>query len=488
MRVYLLNPSFVKGFVRCGRWQGATARGGTLDYPKWLAYTAGILEKEGNTVRLKDAIASKLSEDDVINDVLDFNPEIIVVESNFSSLNNDIGIVRSIKERFHKEVLTVLIGPPTAVYPDKILENRSIDIIARFEPDFIIRDLIAAIENGNDLKTVDGIWFREDNKIIRNKERKFSTSDDLNDLPFVSSVYKKHLNIYDYYLSQSLYPEVQIFTGRGCPFRCSFCSWPENLMGRTVRLRSAESIVNEFQYISNNLPEVKEIFLEDDTFTLDKERVRQFCQNILKRKINIKWSCNARADLDYDTLLLMKKAGCRLLIVGYETGSDEILLTIRKGITTEKAKKFTLNAKKAGLLIHADFIIGLPGETHNSAQQTLDYIREIKPDVLQVAIATPIPGTEFYNFVQKNGYLLVDDMTQSIDEYGFQKCIVSYPDFTKHDIEQWVNKILKKYYLSPSYFFTFIHGIVNGGGINHAKCVLRAGNDFLRYITKFEGT
>ncbi|MDD3052678.1 MAG: radical SAM protein [Candidatus Cloacimonetes bacterium] len=484
MKIYLLNPPFLDGFVRCGRWQGVTARGGTLDYPKWLAYTTGILEKEGNSVQLRDAIANKYSLTDVIEEIKNFNPDIVIAESNFSSLGNDINVLQEIKTKVNQKIITILTGPPTAVYPEKIIERDCIDVIARFEYDFVIRDFVRACNNHSDLNSVDGIWYNDNRMVVKNKDRQLSTSEELDELPFVSAVYQKHLNIRNYYLSQSLYPEIQIFTGRGCPFMCSFCSWPENLMGRKLRFRSIGSIVAEFQYVVENLPFVKEIFIEDDTFTLQKERVRTFCREMINRKIKITWSCNARADLDFETLKLMKKSGCRLIIVGYESGSDEILKSIKKGITIEQAKQFTVNAKNAGLLVHGDFIIGLPGETHETAQATLNYIKEIEPDIIQVAVATPIPGTAFYDYVKNNGYLTIDDMSESIDENGYQKCIVSYPGFSKDDIEKWVNRILKTDYLNPRYVIIFIRGVFRGGGLDHAKCVVKAGIDFLEYIGK----
>jgi radical SAM superfamily enzyme YgiQ (UPF0313 family) len=485
MKVYLLNPPFLKGFVRCGRWQGVTARGGTLDYPKWLAYTTGLLEKENNTVKLRDAVASNYSIEEVIGEIRDFDPDILIIESNFSSLTHDINVLNEIKTKMNRKIISVIAGPPTAVFPDEIISNDCIDILARHEYDFIIADLVRAIKEKRSFDTVDGIWYKQDGSVKRNKDRRFSTSDELDALPFASEIYKKHLNIHDYYLSQSLYPEVQIFTGRGCPFFCSFCSWPENLMGRKLRFRSIEDIVKEFQYVVEQLPFVKEIFIEDDTFTLQKERVRAFCNALIENKIRIKWSCNARADLDFDTLSLMKRAGCRLIIVGYESGSDEILKSIKKGITIDQAKQFTENAKKAGLLVHGDFIIGLPGETHETAQATLDYIKEIKPDIIQVAVATPIPGTAFFDYVKKNGYLLIDDMSESIDKNGYQKCIISYSDFSKDAIEFWVNRILKKYYLNPAYMLILMNSVIHGGGIAHMKCVIKSGIDFMKYIKNY---
>ncbi len=485
MKIYLLNPPFVENFVRCGRWQGVTARGGTLDYPKWLAYTTAALEQDGHTVKLRDAVASKFSLGDVLKEIFAFHPEVLVIETNFSSLTNDINVLNEIRQSLKWGTVNIVTGPPTATYPERILDNEPVDIVARFEYDFVVRDLVAGISKGEDLSLVRGIWYKKDNLIVKNPERSFSSQDDLDNLPFIAKVYNDHLNIFDYYLSQSLYPVVQIFSGRGCPFKCSFCSWPENLMGRSIRLRSVENLVSEFKFVTEKLPFVKEIFIEDDTFTLNKERVREFCRSKIGNNLNIRWSCNARADLDFETMKLMKKAGCRLVIVGYESGSEAILKSIHKGVIIKRAKEFTKDAKRAGLLVHGDFIIGLPGETHETAMQTLNYIKEIRPDVLQVAVATPIPGTEFYNYVRDNGYLQVSDMKESIDENGYQRCIISYPQFTHSDIENWVNRILKEYYLSPTYFVTFVQGTLRGGGVEHVKSVMRAGKSFIRYILKY---
>lgn len=479
MKIYLLNPPFVENFVRCGRWQGAAARSGGLDYPKWLAYATGLLEKE-YLVKLVDAPASKLHTVDIINDVKQFQPDLVVVETNFSSLGNDIGVTQKIKEACG--ATTVMVGSPVARFPEKILGDEGVDILALYEYDFTLLDVAKTVEQGLPLKNVHGISYKENGQIVHNPIREYTTSEDLDRIPFVSSVYKRHLNIKDYYLSQTLYPEVQIFTGRGCPFHCTFCSWPENLMGRKYRSRTADNIVDEFEYICQDLPEVKEIFIEDDTFTVNKSLVLDVCRKIKERKLDITWSCNARATLDYSTLQEMKSAGCRLLIVGYESGNDEILKTIRKGVDTRQMRVFTKDAKKAKLMVHGDFIIGLPGETKETAEQTLRFIRELKPNILQVAVATPIPGTKFYDWVKENGYLLVDNLEESIDQRGYQKCILSYPDFSKVDIEHYVNRALKEYYLSPSFVPVALSNILRRHGLHELKIMLMSAKVFLEYL------
>ena len=479
MKIYLLNPPFQLNFNRPGRWQGSVGRGGTLDYPKWLAYATGVLE-EGFDVRLVDAPARKLGKEEVIKDAKKFNPDLIVVDSNFSSLRNDIDVVVSLKAC--TEAKTVLVGPPTSQFPEQILQNDGVDMVARFEYDFTLKEIAESLEKDNGLKGIKGISYKENGKIIHNPNREFTTSEDLDKMPFVSTVYKKHLNIKDYFLSQSLYPEVQIFTGRGCPYKCTFCSWPVTLMGRKYRARSAENIADEFEWIKENLPEVKEIFIEDDTFTINKKLVREVCEEIKRRKIDVTWSCNARADMDYETMKKMKEAGCRLLIVGYESGSDEILKNIKKGVTTEQMKNFTKEAKKVRLMIHGDFIVGLPGETKETANKTVEFIKELKPNILQIAVATPIPGTGFYNWCKENEFLLTDDLEESLDNWGAQKCIISYPEFTKEDIENYVDKALKEYYLSPSFIPIAMKNVLRKNGLHELKVMVMSAKVFLGYM------
>lgn len=479
MRIYLLNPPFLPNFVRCGRWQGATARSGGLDYPKWLAYATGILEKS-HEVRLVDAPAMKLNKEDIITDATKYQPDLVVVESNFSSLSNDISVAASLKDSTKSK--TVFVGPPASQFSRQILQNDGIDIVARYEYDFTLKDIAEAIEAGDELVEVKGISYKKNGKTFHNQDREFSSSEDLDKMPFVSEIYNKHLNIRDYFLSQSLYPEIQIFTGRGCPNKCTFCSWPVTLMGKKYRSRSAENIADEFEYVQEELPEVKEIFIEDDTFTINKKLVKAFCEEVKRRKIDVAWSCNARANLDYTTMKAMKDAGCRLLIVGYESGCDDMLQNIKKGVNTEQMKAFTKEAKKARLMIHGDFIIGLPGETKETADKTLKFIKELKPNILQVAVATPIPGTEFYDWVKKNGFMLVDNLEESIDENGYQKCIISYPEFTKDNIENYVDRALKEYYLNPSYIPVAMSNVLRKNGFHELKGICSSAIKFLNYI------
>ena len=480
MRIYLLNAPFIPNFVRCGRWQGGCARGGTLCYPVWLSYATGVLEQKYIDVRLVDAIAWNWGIEEVIQDVEKFEPDLIVVDSNFSSLSNDKQVARLLKN--HCQAKTVLVGPPASQFSEKILQGEGIDIVARFEYDFTIMEITEAIEEGRGFIDIKGISYTENEKIIHNADREFIPSEDLDKIPFVSEVYKKHLRVKDYFLGHTLYPTVQIFTGRGCPNRCTFCSWPETLMGRKYRVRSIKNVVDEFEYIKRGLPEVREIFIEDDTFTIDRKRIAGICEEIERRRLNITWSCNARANLDYETMKLMKDAGCRLLDVGYESGSDKILNNIKKGITTEQMRKFTRDAKKARLMVLGDFVFGFPGETKETAEKTIKFAKKLKPNIVQFQQCTPIPGTEFYSWAKDNGFLLVDDLEQTLDEKGFLVCIVSYPEFTNDNINRYVDKALKKYYLSLAYIPVALSNIFRRNGLSELKGMAISARAFFSYL------
>ena len=479
MKVCLLNPPYIPHFGRGMRWQD-TGRGGTLYYPVWLCYAAGVLEEE-HEVRLVDAPAWNWDREQVIEDIGKFQPDLLVLDSSFPSLNNDISVAEAIKQA-GSSAKAVLVGPPVSQFPERILKSSRIDITARWEYDFTLKELARALEKKASLAHIKGISYKQDGKIIHNPDREFSRSEDLDNIPFVSKVYKKHLDVKDYFLGNSLYPEVQIFTGRGCPFQCTFCAWPQTLMGRKYRVRSITNVLDELKWIEENLPQVKEVFFEDDTFTIDKERVLAFTQEYKRRGLNNVWACNARVGLDYEAMKAMKEANCRLLIVGYESGSDKILQNIKKGITTEDIRQFAKDARRAGLLVLGDFVIGLPGETRETIKEMEKLIKVVKPELLQVSVASPFPGTEFYTWAKSSGYLLTDDPNEYLDDQGHQKAIISYPELFSMEMVEAVDNILKNYYFSPSYIPPAARQIFRKNGRNELARLWRQARSFAGYI------
>lgn len=479
MKVYMLNPPYIPHFGRGMRWQD-TGRGGTLYYPIWLAYATGVLEQEYET-RLVDAPAWDWDREQVMADVGKFQPDLVVIDTSFPSLNNDVLVAETIKESY-PEVRIALVGPPASQFAEKILGSPGIDIVCRWEYDFTLREIAEAVVREGNFDHITGISYKRDGRVTHNPDKGFSNSKDLDGIPFVSKVYKRHLNVRDYFLGNSLYPEVQIFTGRGCPFQCTFCSWPQTLMGGKYRVRSIASVLDEVNWVQENLPQVKEIFFEDDTFTIDIRRVLAFTEQYKRRGLDIVWACNARVGLDFETMKKMKEANCRLLIVGYESGSDEILRDIKKGITVEDIKQFARDAKRAGLLVLGDFIIGLPGETKETIAMTKELIKVTEPEILQVSVASPFPGTEFYEWTRTNGYLITDDPGEYLDKQGHQKSIISYPELSSEEIIRAVDEILKSYYLSPKFVPIALRQVFRKNGTNELARIWRQAFNFVRYI------
>lgn len=225
---------------------------------------------------------------------------------------------------------------------------------------------------------------------------------------------------------------------------CTFCLWPQTHSGHRWRLRSAQDVVAEVRYIKENFPGLKEIFFDDDTFNYRKERTIELCKEL--GKVGVTWSCTSRVTTDHDTLKAMKDAGARLMIVGYESGDQQILKNIKKGATIDMARRFTDNAHKLGLTIHADFIVGLPGETPGTIRNTIDFAKSLDCETIQVSIAHPYPGTEFYDHAKKNGLITLDAMT---DEAGHQLPTVVYPGLDRGELVDWVERFYGEYYFRP---------------------------------------
>jgi radical SAM superfamily enzyme YgiQ (UPF0313 family) len=268
--------------------------------------------------------------------------------------------------------------------------------------------------------------------------------EDLDSLPWVTKVYKRDLDVTRYNVPFLLNPYISLYTSRGCPAMCTFCLWPQTHSGHRWRLRSADDIAAEMKYAIENFPEAKEIFFDDDTFNYRKERTIEVCKKL--KPLNFTWSCTSRVTTDYDTLKAMKDAGCRLLIVGYESGDPQILKNIKKGATIDMAERFTANCKKLGLVVHGDFIVGLPGESRESIRKTIDFAKKLDNETIQVSIAHPYPGTEFYDYAKKNDLFSIGNMT---DEVGHQLPKVIYPGLDEAELVEWVERFYAEYYFRP---------------------------------------
>jgi len=454
MRIAFLNPPFEFRISKESRWPEYT-KSGTLYYPFWLAYATGVvLEKTEHEATLIDAIAEGYDFNETIRKLEEFNPNLVVIETSTPTVRNDAKFTQALKDKL--EVKVCFVGPHVSAVPEDTLKRYSVvDFIARREFDYTIPELADALEGKKRLKNVLGLSFRKNKRIVHTKQR--SLIQNLDELPFVSKVYKKFLDIRKYRYALARHPMVQVWSSRGCPNLCTFCQLPQTFSGRLFRVRTPENFVDELEWIDENLP-VKEIFIEDDTFTISKPRVVEICKLIRKRGLDVVWSCNARADIPYNVLKEMKKAGCRMLIVGYESGNDKILRNVKKGISVRQAMKFTINAKKLGLKIFGCFMLGLPGETKETIRQTFEYAKKLNPDMAFFQQAVPFPGTEFYQWCKTNNYLTAEDWDEWLDENGRLACIVSYPNLSKGEICKMRDELMTNFYLSPKWLAqAFLH-------------------------------
>lgn len=443
MKVFVLNPPFVKDFCRAQRWAART-RGRVQRPPDWLAYATAVLEKEGHHVTLLDAAAKNMPRKDVYHKIKSFSPDILVTDTTTPSIYNDIEIAAECREITGCKIIAV--GPhATALSEEIIVESKNaIDIVARGEYDLIVKNTINAIERDMPLSTVDGITYKENNKIFFNKNAAYI--EDLDTLPYPAW---HHIRIKDYFDGGKLYPFIDMIAGRGCPHRCSFCLYPQVMHGHKYRLRSAKNVVDEMEFDKKMYPYIREIFFEDDTFLGNVKRAKEICDEIIERRLDITWSINCRCDVvDTELFQKMKKAGCRMMLIGPESGSQNILNNVNKNLKVETIKRFVKTAKQFGLQIHSCFVMGLPGETKETIKETIRFAYELNTDTIQFSAAVPFPGTSFYDWAVKNNYINAKKWSDWLNE-GEQTAVINYPHLSQKEITAAVDTALNHFYFRP---------------------------------------
>jgi radical SAM superfamily enzyme YgiQ (UPF0313 family) len=479
MKIVMLNPPFLPKFSRFSR-SPAVTKSGTIYYPLWHAYATGLLERESHEVKLIDAPASGLSREDCYAAIRQFKPDMVVVYTSTPSIYNDIEIGGEVKNLL-PETFVVLTGPHVSALPEQsLLIDERIDAVARREYDVTLCDLAKALPDRGKLDEVRGLTYRGVHGISSTPDREFIEA--LDSLPFVSSVYKKHLTIENYFYAHCRYPVVSIFTSRGCYGKCNYCVYPEQMFGRRQRQRSPESIVSEFEYIEEELPQVKEVLIDDDTFSFNQEHTIRFCELMLKRGIKLPWTVECRAVVKRETMVMMKKAGCRLIVVGFESADDDVLKNMKKGLTVERMKQFVEDARVAGVMIHSCFMAGNIGETRASLKKSLAFAKEIQADTCQFFPLMVYPGTEAFKWAEQNSYLTTKDFRKWLTKDGLHNCIVSTTELSSDDLMDFCDYARRAYYLNPRYVCHKLAQVIANG--EERKKTLRSMKTFGRYLLK----
>lgn len=464
MKTLFLNPPSFQGFDGgAGARYQARREIRSFWYPTWLAQAAAMVAES----KLIDAPADDSGIDEVIRIARDF--DLVFIYTSTPSFESDSRTAVRIK-RANPDAVIGFVGPHVSALPDESLRfATAADFVIRREFDLAASEIAAGCALGDTA----GVSWRNGQAIIHNPDGESNA--DLDALPSVLDVYRRDLTIENYFIGYLLHPYLSIYTGRGCPGKCIFCLWPQTLTGHKYRVRSPGSVYEEIARASDIFPQVKEFFIDDDSFTANPARAKEIAGLI--GKLGVVWSTSSRADVTFEVLKALKDGGLRLLMVGYESGSDVILQNVRKGITTETARRFTQDCKSLGIAIHGTFMLGLPGETKETIEQTIRFARELDPDTMQVSVAAPYPGTELHRLAHESGWLASDEL---VTEDGTQQCPLRYPDISGKEIIESVDRFYKRFYFRPKVLARIGREMLHDGDVRRRR--LREGREFFSFL------
>lgn len=465
MRVCILNPSFGDNFVRVARW-AAKSRGRVQRHPEYLLTAAQVLIDRGHDVTYVEAAARNFTPEQSYNTVSEFNPELLVIHATTPSIYNDIEQAKTIKALTGCKV--AFVGQHASGEWQNTFEigRDVVDYILQGEYDYTLRDLADGMEPG---KILGMIWW-DGSKAVMNAHR---PPIDVNELPFPAW---QLIQPEWYPDGGKKFPFLTLMTGRGCNNGCTFCRDPQIMYGYKLRNRTAKSVVDEMEYDLKLHPQIREIMFETDTFAAEREHVIEVCNEIMKRGIHkkISWSCNMRVDTDLEVLALMRKSNCRMLMTGFEFGYDDGLKAINKGgVNVDMARKYAIEADKLGFTIHGCFMIGAPGETHETAQKTIDFAKSLPLDTIQITGVATYPGTSLYKWAKENRFIRANDWREWLNAEKEQRTLLNYPQFSSRDIDEYIDKGLKEFYLRPKQMWRMLITIHSFG-------------DFLRKLHGFK--
>ena len=466
LRTLFLHPPSFAGFDGgAGSRYQARREVRSFWYPTWLAQPAALVPGS----RLIDAPPADLSLADVLPAAREY--DLAVLHTSAPSFGHDVKVAEALRDA-NPRLRVGFVGAHVAVARESALgASRAIEFVAGNEFDFTIQE----IAQGRPLAEVAGLSYRTNGDVHRTPER--APLEDMDRLPFVVDVYKRDLEVERYFIGYLLHPYISLYTGRGCRSKCTFCLWPQTVGGHRYRTRSVEHVLAEIERATRLFPQVKEYFFDDDTFTDDLPRAEAIARGL--GRLGVTWSCNAKADVPYATLKVLKDNGLRLLLVGYESGSQAILNNVKKGIRLDRAREFTRNAKALGITIHGTFIMGLPGETRDTIEATIRFALEIDPHTIQVSLAAPYPGTELYREAQARGWLEDDAL---VDPAGVQTSVLGYPHLARTEIFASLEEFYRRFYFRPRKIFAI------GAEMMRDRAVLRRrlgeGVEFLRFLAR----
>jgi radical SAM superfamily enzyme YgiQ (UPF0313 family) len=427
MKVLMINPPYSSSKYKFI---------GLVAPPLGIAYIAAMLEKNGVTVKILDSPALEIDHETVKNEIKKYSPDIVAVTSVTPTIESALKTAQISKEAC-PSAFTVLGGyHPTFTYQE-ILKNDFVDIVVCGEGEQTMVELVDAIEKGQDLRDVNGIATKNFKTAPRN------IIENLDSIPFPA----RHLLPMDEYkiLNMKLTTGT-IVSGRGCPYKCSFCA-SSAMHGQKLRLRSAENVVDEMEHLVND-HNIEMVAFMDDTFTLNKNRVYEICEIIKERGLDNYWGCTARVDTISEELLkTMKDAGCITMFLGVESADQQLLNEVNKKININRIKKTFELTKKYDMRTIASVVLGMPGDTKRSILSTIKFVKTLEPSYAVFSLATPYPGTDFYLKAASENLIKINDWSK----YTLLSPVLETVDCSLDELKKLQKKAFKEFYLRPSY-------------------------------------
>jgi anaerobic magnesium-protoporphyrin IX monomethyl ester cyclase len=431
MNVLLISPPWIIEDDR-NLWKNV----GSCLPPLGLAYIASFLEREHVSVGMLDCTAEEIAVNKIEDRLVSIaEPDFIGITATTPIFPNGLAIAKIAKRLFPKTKV-VFGGVHPSVLPNEVLRNPSVDLVVRDEGEVTLKELVS----GKPLDEIDGLSWKKNGEIVHNKNR--ALIKDLDDIPPPAYHLLPMKRYHPALGSYKRLPAMSIFATRGCPGRCTFCY--RTFYGKT-RCRSANNVIEEIKILQGDYG-IKEIAFYDDTFTLFRKTILEFCERIVRENIDITWSCFSRADyVSTDVLNAMKKAGCHLILFGVESADETILNNIKKRLSLDKVKKVVRICKDIGIETRASYMIGNPGETEETIKKTIDFAVELDTDEVQFNITTAYPGTELFEWAEANGFLTTTDW--SLYHMSFSN--LNLPTVRQDVLKRYYKIAHTRFYLRP---------------------------------------
>jgi anaerobic magnesium-protoporphyrin IX monomethyl ester cyclase len=417
-----------------------------IEYPIYLSYTVAVVEAAGFEVLFKDAIMDELSIEQFAQQVRDIGPRLALIETSTPSIEFDLETAAAVKQ-WSPKTFVALLGSHVTYFDRKTLEGHpAVDAVVRGEFEYTCADLARALDSGDDLSGVMGLTYRDaDGDVRRNPDRPLF--EPLDRMPFPARHIVKDAG-YRAGIYSGGHPTGMV-SSRGCPYRCTFCLWPGILYGHKFRARTAENVVDEIEDAVRVYGH-DEIYFDDDTFTIDRQRVMDICRLMLERGLDdeVEWIAQCRVDtVDREMLEAMKAANCGYILFGVESGSAQMLKAMKKGITLDKVRHAFRLTKEVGIKTQAFFLFGMPGETQETIRETVEFAKELNASSTQFAVAIPHPGTALYEECKTNGWLTSENWA----DYTSEMCVIETPWLTAREVEEARIRAYREYYYRPQF-------------------------------------